>query len=189
MNIRIVQSLFSKKRPLLLGLAVSMSIFAPVVHAQPYGKGYYGDLVPYGSETTLSITTSSNVTMQVTPTDNATLGTGDGVVTVETTDTMGFTVYIQALGSTDLTNGGAVIPASSNTIYGPLATNTWGYNVANLPGEFMGIKLTNEWINGFSCPCVGPTDTFVTYGVMIDNNKPAGNYTTGVVYTAAPQTD
>jgi phage tail tube protein FII len=159
-----------------------------IAHAQPYGKGTYGANVPYGSQTSLTIATNGNVTIPITPVDSGTLGTGTSTVTVTSTDVVGYKLYIQAETSTNMTNGAATLPASANGSPAALATNTWGYNT-DASSDFVGITLTNVLVKNAVGPYSAGDNTTFTYGVKVDNTKPAGNYAATVTYTAVPQTD
>lgn len=163
--------------------------FSGSAMAQPYGKGVYGANVPYGSQTSLSISTSGNVSIQVTPTDAGVVGTGSNTVTVTSTDVVGYSLYIRALSSSAMVNGPASLPASANISNLPLAVNTWGYNTVGSPTDFTGITTSNVLVKSATGPYSSGDQTTFTYGVKVDNAKPAGNYVGSVVYTAAPQTD
>lgn len=164
-------------------------VFSSVSYAQPYGKGVYGENVPYGSETSLTIATSGNVTIpNITPVTGGTTGTGTSNVTVTSTDVKGYKLYVRALTSTDMNNLGAIIPASANGSPAALVTNTWGYNI-NASANYTGMTLTDVLVKSVTTPVSSGDVTTFTYGLKIDLAKPAGNYTTSVVYTAVPQTD
>ena len=162
--------------------------FSTSIMAQPYGKGIYDANVPYGKETSLSIGSSGNVSIQITPTDSATLGTGNSTVTVTSTDVVGYKLYIRSVGTTNMENGPDSLQTSVNGSPATLVTNTWGYNL-NASANFVGSSLSDTLIKTASGPFSGGDNTVVTFGVNIDNNKPAGNYNTVVQYTAVPQTD
>lgn len=173
----------------LLGVVLWISLVPVVqVSAQPFGKGKYGANVPYGSQTSLTISTNGNVLIQVTPTDAGTLGTASGTVTVASTDVVGYDLYISALSSTNMTNGAYTLAASANGSPAALAVNTWGYNT-NASSNFVGITTSPVLLHTLTGPATAGDTTTVTYGVKVNNAKPAGNYVTSVVYTAAPQTD
>lgn len=180
-----------KKTIYTLGLLASLvvGVIAPAAsYAQPYGTGVYGENVPYGSETALSIATDGNVSIPITPTTSGVLATGTSVVTVTSTDVKGYKLYIRTLSSTDMNNLGALIPASANGSPAALAVNTWGYNT-DASINFVGLSLTDTLIHSITAPIAGGDATTVTYGVKVDLAKPAGNYTANVVYTAVPQTN
>ncbi|MDQ5972556.1 MAG: hypothetical protein QG553_715 [Patescibacteria group bacterium] len=175
---------------LLIGLAsLWITVGLPVmVWAQPFGTGKFGANVPYGAATSLSISTGGNVLIQVTPTDSGTLGTANNAVTVTSTDVVGYKLYIRSLSSTDMANGAFTIPASANGLPASLATNTWGYNT-DAGANYVGITASDVLIKNGIGPFSSGDTTTVTYGVKVDNSKPAGNYTSTVVYTAVPQTE
>lgn len=156
--------------------------------AQPYGKGIYNENVPYGSETSLSIATSGNVSIQVTPTTEGTLATGASNVIVTSTDVMGYKLYIRSLTDTNMNNLGSLLPASTNVSPATLAANTWGYNT-DASTNFVGLTLDDTLIRSVTVPTPSGDITTITYGIKVDMEKPAGNYETTVVYTAVPQTD
>ena len=170
-------------------IALSVGTLVPSAsYAQPYGKGVYNANVPYGGQTELSIATSGNINIPITPTTSGVLATGASVVTVTSTDVMGYKLYIRALNSTDMNNLGDLLPASANGSPAPLAINTWGYNV-DASTNFAGITLTDTLIRSITIPASSGDITTVTYGMKLDLAKPAGNYVATVVYTAVPQTD
>ncbi len=176
---------------LLLSIVIIniLLIMSPSVFAQPYGMGKYDENVPYGSETSITISTNGNVTIPITPTETGTLGTSNSTVTVTSTDVVGYKLYIRASGATtNMINGPDTLPASANGSPAALAVNTWGYNTDG-SSNFVGIALTDTLIKNTTGPFSSGDNTTVTYGVKIDNSKPAGNYAATVLYTAAPKTD
>jgi hypothetical protein len=172
---------------IIISLVFSL-LFCGSINAQPYGKGVYGANVPYGSQTALSIATSGDITIPITPTESGTLATGSSAVTVTSTDVMGYKLYIRALNSTDMNNLGTPLPTSSNGTPAPLAVNTWGYNT-DASSNFVGMSLSDALIKSISTPVASGDVTNVTYGIKLDLAKPAGHYVASVVYTAVPQTD
>ena len=163
-------------------------LFTAAVSAVPYGRGPFGADIPYGSATSLTISTAGDVAIQITPTDSGTLGTALNTVTVSSTDVIGYKLYIRSQVSTDMVNGPFSIPASANGLPAVLANNTWGYNT-DASSNFVGMTLSDVLIKTTDGPATNGEATNVTYGVKVDNNKPAGTYSTTVVYTAVPQTD
>ncbi len=174
---------------LALILTVFLSVLsAAVSYASPYGKGLYDANVPYGSQTALSIATSGNVTIPITPTTSGILATGTSTVTVTSTDVTGYKLYIRALTNTNMNNLGALLPASANGSPAPLATNTWGYNT-DASSNFVGLTLSDVLIHSLTGPASTGDNTTITYGMKLDLAKPAGNYQATVIYTAVPQTN
>jgi len=156
-------------------------------YAQPYGKGKYNAIVPYGNQTSLSIATSGNITIPITPTDSGATGTANSTVTISSTDVMGYKLYIRALNRTDMDNLGTYLPSRALGT-GTLPVNTWGYNIAGSTTDFDGISLSDTLIKSIATPAPNDITTF-TYGLKVDMAKPAGRYTVDILYTAVPQTD
>lgn len=178
-----------KRKIFYLFISASLSLTATPALAQPYGYGKYNENVPYGSQTTITISTDGNVSIPITPTEAGTLGTGNSTVTVTSTDVVGYKLYIRAAGaSTNMVNGPDTLPTSGNGTPAALAINTWGYNTDG-SSNFVGISLSDTLVKNATGPYPSGDNTTFTYGVNIDNNKPAGNYTTTILYTAAPRTD
>jgi hypothetical protein len=155
-------------------------------YAQPYGVGKYG-ILPYGSQTNLTISTSGNVAISITPGSTAVLGTASGTVTVVSSDAVGYKLYVSAVGSSNMTSGTNTIPASSNGTEAALATDTWGYNL-DASTNFFGMTTSNVLIRTGTGPFETGDTTTVTYGVLVDQAKAAGSYSATVIYTAVPQT-
>jgi hypothetical protein len=156
-------------------------------NAQPYGAGKYDSNVPYGNQTSLSIS-AIGATMAVNPSTSGTLGTASGPVTVTSTDVVGYMLYIRAVGSSSMTTAVSTIPASANVSNAALSINTWGYNIT-AGTTFTGITTSDILLKNATGPFSTGDTTTVTYGLNIDRTKSAGNYTSNVIYTAVPQTN
>ncbi len=173
----------------IIVLTTYVCLFTSVVcNAQPYGKGLYDENIPYGSQTSLTIATDGNVSIPVTPTSSGVQAFGTSKVTVTSTDVKGYKLYIRALTDTNLNNSGATLPASANSSPAPLSIDTWGYNT-DASANYMGITASDTLIRSITTPAKNGDITNVTFGIYIDLAKPAGNYSTTVIYTAVPQTD
>lgn len=171
-------------------LTTLMCVAIPCVcYAQPYGQGKYDTGVPYGSLTSISISTNGNISVPVTPTSEGSLATGLSTVTVTSTgvNPEGYSLYIKALSDTNMDNMGTVLSASANVTPAALANNTWGYNT-DASTNFAGITLNDTLIHDTSTASADGDITNVTYGVKVDMQKKAGNYTANVVYTAVAKT-
>ncbi|MEO6109718.1 MAG: hypothetical protein ABIP50_01765 [Candidatus Saccharimonadales bacterium] len=158
------------------------------VSASPYGTGIYNANVPYGGETQISLATNGSINIPITPSTSGVLGTNSSVVTVTSTDVVGYKLYVRALSSSNLTNGAAVLGASANITGAALATNTWGYNI-DASANFIGATTSDQLVRTRSGPYKTGDVTTFTYGVKIDLAKPAGLYSTTIMYTAIPQTN
>jgi len=179
-----------KTIPFIIFFAIIIAGFSitGVCYAQPYGKGLYDLNVPYGSQTSLSISTNGNISIPITPTSSGASATGASQVTVISTDVTGYKLYIRALTSTNMYNSSTPLPTSANGTPAPLAIDTWGYNT-DASSNFVGISLSDVLIHSTTGPVKSGELTTVTYGVKLDFAKPAGNYVASIVYTAVPQTN
>lgn len=158
-------------------------------YASPFGQGVFGEDVPFGGGTTLSITLGGNVSLSLTPSGGTVSGSGSHTVTVTSTDVIGYKLYAYVPGSTAMTSGADTIPASGNSSPAPLSTNTWGYNVTGSTTNFIGMLSIPSLIKDASGPFKNGDDTTVTYGALTDVTKAAGSYSVGVVYTAVAENE
>lgn len=156
-------------------------------YASPYGMGIYNASVPYGSQTSLSISAQTNVGLSLNPAASGTLATSTGTVTVYSTDVVGFRLYVRSIGSTNLLQGAQTIAASANVTPASLAVNTWGFNI-DASANFRGVQLTDILLKDMTGPYASGDVTTVTYGLYLDRSKPAGSYSTNVMYSAVPET-
>lgn len=159
-----------------------------VVGAQPFGVGKFGENVPFGSQTSISIALSNSADIALTPSGGTFSGTGSHTVTVTSTDVIGYDLYANTTSGTAMTNGVDNVPASANSSAGPLATNTWGYNTTGSTTNFRGMTATQQLINSGIGPFTAGVATNVTYGALIDITKSAGTYSVDVTYTAVGRT-
>lgn len=180
-----MSSILRRNRPLqffAVGVAVLVSLQG-VVSASPFGAGVFGEDVPFGSLTSISIATDGNVSMTASPSGSVFNGQGSHTITVTSTDVVGYELYIKSPLDTDMTNGPDVIPTSGNGSPAALAMNTWGYNTDG-SSNYSGVLTTDTLIKDVSGPYKNGDDTTVTYGVKANTTKRSGTYTVGVTYTA-----
>lgn len=156
--------------------------------ASPFGVGVFGEDVPFGSETSISIGLSNNVDTNPTPSGGNLFGTGSHTVTVTSTDVVGYDLYVNATSSTAMSNGGSTIAASANATPSALALNSWGYNTTGSTSNFIGMTGTQALLNSGTGPFKNGVATTVTYGTYIDTSKASGVYSVGVTYTAVGRT-
>lgn len=161
---------------------------SPIVFASSYNQGKYNAVVPYNTATYIAIATSGNISLAVTPVSGGSLVTGSNNVTVTSTDVVGYKLYLRSGTSTNMNNLGDIIPTSANGTPAALAVNTWGYNTDG-SSNFVGSSLTDTLIRTLIGPASTGDVTTVTYGINVDLAKPAGNYTTSIIYTAVPEID
>jgi hypothetical protein len=144
--------------------------------------------VPFGSLTSLSIALGSNISLSLAPSGPNLEGSGSHTITITSTDAVGYSIYVYASGSANLTSSSATIPASSNGSAAPLSTNTWGYNIDG-SSNYLGMATTPELIKTGTGPFETGDNTTVTYGVLTDSTKSAGDYTVTVIYTVVALND
>jgi len=154
------------------------------VHASPFGQGVFGADVPFGSATSLSINLGGDVPLTLTPSGGNFSGTGSHIVTVTSTDVVGYYLYAHTTGTTDMTNGSATIPASANVTESPLSVGSWGYNTSGSTTNFLGMNATNVLLKDASGPFKSGDPTTVTYGALTSSTQAAGTYSVAVTYTA-----
>lgn len=162
--------------------AIILASTAPV-HASPFGQGVFGADVPFGSATSISINVGSDVPLSLTPSGANFSGTGSHVVTVTSTDVVGYYLYAHTNGSTNLTNGTATIPASGNSSPAALSIGSWGYNTDG-SANFLGMLSISSLLKNAAGPFKNGDATTITYGALVNGTQEAGHYTVNVVYTA-----
>lgn len=153
----------------------------------------------------ISITTSTNVAIDLTPTPGGVVSSSNDTVTVNTNNNAGYTLTLSnSDATTDLVSGGDLIPSHAGTQAAPtaLANNTWGYRVVGVGGfgagayasELNNTTSTSTWAG---VPAVGAENTLKTtastatndittvwYGVRVNASQPNGIYSDTVTYTA-----
>jgi hypothetical protein len=167
-----------------LSVLALLAIAQSSVVASPFGQGVFGANVPFGSGTSLSIALGGNVSLALLPNGNNFSGTSSHIVTVTSTDTVGYLLYAHTTGSSNLTNGSDTIPASGNVSAAALSVGTWGYNTTGSTTNFLGLKTTNSTLKDATGPYKNGDATTVTYGALTSATQAAGTYATAVTYTA-----
>lgn len=171
---------------IFVALAVLVGLLASpaYVAASPFGQGKFGADVPFGSATSISINLSGDVPIALTPGGGNFSGTGSHVVTVTSTDVVGYYLYAHTTSGTSMTSGAASIPASSNTSAGSLSVGSWGYNTTGSTTNFLGMPATSVAIKDAIGPYKNGDPTTVTYGALASGTQEAGSYSVAVTYTA-----
>lgn len=167
---------------LLLATIVCISLSA-TASASPFGQGVFGADVPFGSGTSMSIALGGNVAINLTPSGPNYIGSGSHTLTVTSTDVVGYRLYIYSPSSSTMTNGSETIDTSANVTPGALADNTWGYNI-DASSNYRGITTSPVVLIDAIGPYKNGNNTTITYGVVVDKTKGAGDYNVSVVYTA-----
>lgn len=188
-------------------LVLAFSLYLPTLPAwaSTYGSGTYGSC-QYGG-CSISLATSGNVNLDVTPTGNGSCTVQKDTVSVLSDNASGYTLSLSSdTSSTDLTSGANLIHTSSATFSTPstLANNRWGYRVDNVgsfgagptapaanattpPTTFAGLVPSTSLADTLKSTntVANPADTTdVWYGVCADTATITGSYVADVLYTA-----
>jgi hypothetical protein len=168
-------------------LALAAAFLPTTAFASPFGQGVFGADVPFGSATSISIDLGSNVALPLSFNGTNFEGTGSHVVTVTSTDVVGYYLYAHATTSTDMTRGSATISASNNGTANPLSVGTWGYNTTGSTTNFLGMPAGGALIKQGSGPFKNGDATTVTYGALAGPTQAAGTYSMSMTYTVVAQ--
>lgn len=182
-------------------LAVLLPLLAA---ANNYGAGNFG-ACQYGS-CSITISTSSALSLNITPTVAGLCTIQSDNVTVTTDNSNGYTLTMADTATTSpLTSGANTIAAGSGTQAAPvvLSMSSWGYRVDGLGGFGAGptsavsngspSSLTFAGVPGSASPnTIANTSaaagsgqlTQVWYGVCANTGVTNGSYTTQLTYTA-----
>lgn len=191
--------------PLLLTAALLLAVPAIPVFAVEYGSGLYG-ACQYGS-CSITIGSSSNVSVNVTPSSSGSCTIQNDSVSVLTSSSTGYSLtMVDSSTNTSLLKGSDSIASTTATQASPsaLSANTWGYRVDGIGGfgsgptsaqnntsmgatTFAGVPANNgtpATIASTSVPANPAVVTSVWYGVCANTSVPNGTYTTQITYTA-----
>ncbi len=169
---------------LIIAVLLALVSLSGTAAAAPFGSGSFGSDIPFGSTTGLGITLGGDINLNLSLSGSDLTGTGNTTVTVTTTDPEGYGLYMYANGSSDMVGDGATIPASTNGSAASLTDNTWGYNTDGSSTDFLGLSTLPTLIKQSSGPQTSGEGTTVTFGVLADSTKPAGDYKVDIIYTA-----
>lgn len=153
---------------------------------------------------TISMTTSGTVTLNVTPVSGGSQTSASDTVTISTNNSTGYDLTLaDSDANTNLVNGANNIAAHAGTRTTPtvLANNKWGYRVDSIGGFSTGgaveNNVTSSSITYAGVPASGSPDnikstsatatgetTTVWYAVKADTTNPNGTYADTVTYTA-----
>ncbi len=157
---------------------------------------------------TISITTSGTVTLNIVPVSGGAQTSASDTVTVNTNNATGYELAVKDSDATlTLASGGNSIAASSNTFAAgaALANNTWGWAVPDTTtgigannfdttysaftdqtshaSTWTGITATDQIFKDTATTATNDVTT-VWYSAKADTSKPNGTYTDTVTYTA-----
>ncbi|HET6746609.1 MAG TPA: hypothetical protein VFH06_00705 [Candidatus Saccharimonadales bacterium] len=173
-----------RKLTVAMLFAIESILLSCPVSASPFGQGKFGADVPFGSMTSISINLGGNVALSLAPSGGNLSGNNSHVVTVTSTDVVGYYLYAHTTDGTAMTNESASIPASSNSSDAPLSIGSWGYNTTGSTSDFLGMNASSVLLKDAAGPYKSGDPTTVTYGALVSNTQAAGTYSIGVTYTA-----
>jgi len=180
----------------LAGLVIPVAVYAAVDSETTTINANLGS--------TISITTSGSVTLNVTPVSGGSQTSASDTVSVSTNNSTGYYLTLaDSDADTDLENGANAIVAHAGTQASPtaLANNRWGYRVDGAGGFSTGgaveNNVTSSSITYAGVPASGSPNTIKTtgttasgdtttvwYAVKADTTNPNGTYSDTVTYTA-----
>ena len=158
----------------------------------------------------IAVTSSGSVSLPITPSGAGVQTEASDTVTVNTNDSVGYTLTLASTSATvTITSGANTIPASTGTQAVPVVqtANSWGYcvpTVATMTGLCPSSATSNQAISATykfaGMPASGAANTIanpntaqtyatnatttVWYGVATKTTQASGSYTGTVVYTA-----
>lgn len=174
----------NKKILTFIALVIALALLPSLSFASPFGHGKFGADVPFGSATSISISLGGDVQLALTPDGSNFKGSSSHIVTVTSTDVVGYYLYARTNGGTSMTNGSATIAASSNSSASPLAVGTWGYNLTGSATDFLGLGATSTLLVNADGPYKNGNPTTITYGALVGPTQEAGTYSVAITYTA-----
>ena len=152
---------------------------------------------------TISISSTSPVSIALSPGGSAVVSSASDTVTVSTNNSNGYTLTLANFDTNrNLVSGSNNIAPHAGTPAAPsvLADNTWGYAVAGAPfsgsytaesnnsasaSTWAGVPASGSPVTLKTTSSVASGDvTTVWYGVRVDSSQPTGTYTDTVTYSA-----
>lgn len=198
-------SVTKRQRALSATMAVSVFgiAFTPVIASAASSSA--NTVINANIGATISVTTTTPVTINLTPTAGGVVSSSSDTVSVSTNNSTGYTLTLANNdATTTLVSGSDTIAAHSGTQASPttLTNGTWGYRVDGVGGFGAG-PTSAETNNGSSTttwagvPATASPNTLKTtgttaandtttvwYGVRVNSSQPNGTYTDTVTYTA-----
>ena len=149
---------------------------------------------------TVSISSDSNLNVNLTPTSSGVVNTATDNVNIYTNTPNGYQLYLNSTtGSTDIYNNTDTeqernhFTATTGTKASPvsLTSNSWGYSLASSPTTFSKVEASSSASDSLissGSKTSGTGDNLgVTYGFKADTKLTPGTYTTSVTYTAVAE--
>lgn len=193
------------KHIVVTGVAVTLgfgSVLMPVAYAATQAANTTVNAL-IGSA--ISISTTSPVNLNITPTASGSATSSKDTVTVSTNNATGYTLTLADNDTNrNMVSGSNNIVPTSGTLGTPavMDSNSWGFridsgafgagptvaqsNVASLTGTWAGVPASGSPVTLKSTGTTAVNDvTSVWYGAFVNSSVPNGTYTDIVTYTAA----
>lgn len=188
---------------LLLGIALALGALVPLRVSAAVDTDDTVINAHIGSS--ISITTSGEVDITVTPTSGGSQSSVSDTVQVSTNNENGYTLTLaDANADTDLVNGAYTISAHTGTLVAPtaLSVNTWGYavpafgdfdssyspalsNASSSSSKWAGVPANDAPDTIKTTASTASSDaTTVWYSIKANADMPNGTYSDTVTYTA-----
>lgn len=194
---------------LIIGIILFLTvIFVPALNATAlnYGQGTYGTCTY--DNCGISITSSNNISVNLTPQSSGSCSINNDDVAVTTDSSTGYSLTLSTNSSSNsLSNGASNITSTSGTFSSPttLLMNQWGYRVDGVGG--FGAGPTSSLVNAnfpiatvfagappntssptiivnSNLPANPSVTTKVWYGVCADTSISSGLYSGQILYSA-----
>jgi len=192
----------------LIAILITTIFLIPAISASAlnYGQGTYGTCT-YNT-CGISITSSSNISVNITPNTSGTCSINNDNVVVTTDSSTGYSLTVSTNSSSNsLSNGSSNITSTAGTYSVPstLGINQWGYRVDGVGGFGAGPTSaisnvaypistlfagappntgTATTIINTSSPANPAVTTKVWYGVCADTSLNSGTYNGTILYSA-----
>lgn len=183
-------------RPVVFGLSILafsdiiFRFFLPIIPTNAITNTAESTVGP----NTISMSNDNSVSISITPTDYQTTYRGVNELSITNSCPAGATITLTTTSdSTDEKSNNLVREGADNltkvispTTSTSLSSNSWGYSINGSTFYAVPTKdKTPATIYNSSSATTSPATLNVTYGVKINNQIPAGNYTNDVIYTVA----
>lgn len=139
---------------------------------------------------TVSVALESEVELNVIPKSTGSFTETTSKLTVATNNPSGYAIYLQAgksqngkanLISSDLSNSAMINPVNGTVGSNNFSANTWGYSMDGT--NYQAVPATTSIIKETTATSYNDTYT-LSFGVKVDTNLPAGQYTNSVIVSA-----
>lgn len=159
--------------------AVSVYIYSPVSKSDASSDTITENSGPY----TLSLTTNSDVKIDVTPTNDQAVYSASNNLQFTSDCPSGATVAMNMASDSDVLTG--TVSSIAATEHSPLDDNSWGFSLDGETWQRVPIASSTPTVVYTATESITQTIP-VLFGIKIDNSLPSGSYINDIVYTLIP---